>query len=1164
MDATKPRCKLSERQVRSRRPNIQLKPICVQLMGIATQTPTTTSPHAALINSIRSVAETLPDDAFVPSLLNYILFPLTTTLRQAASPGTLPESFLEAAFRLLTLVVHHWRQAPGGMDIGAWEQLWRFTVAAVAPRVGGKGKAKEAGQDMLLDALALLSALLEPRSDTTTPHPTPAMRKMVMDAKSPLMPTLFQTITLSVDCASPHPPNLQLQRTAVQLIRTLVTYIAGQSEILASVLPGVVSALTRAITSGGIHLKGDVAADISAAITEVVTETLDDATLRRLGVLKPIINDLSGLAEEWDRSTTDTSSAPQPHATRGNPFPPLTSAYLEFTSQQLQTTIPPVLLTLAGHVSDLARIAAADMAYSLIQQCHDSLPRLTPPALSTLLVLSRDDFEPVQDVAVHKLHQLLGDKTLPNLDTALVDLLSSAINSLPRLIRSEQDQKVHDAARLVSAIAKVTLLTQHGTRPNAIAYLLGPGGDVARWAWSLLDCLEFGRPRGWSTSAANMSARTAELGWGSHLMTSSLPLLIEAGDGTDTKMPSDTKFPHLPLRYVETDRTARGLADMLEALGAAGGESALFSVDYFIRFAKAHRAKETSKAVSAVWVAQLLLQGAASRDEQPTKPVRKMAREVVRALVAMDEDEEDDEEWEDKEEETSDALLPVERTKGLDQLTTLLDTTPRNHKSASAETRRLHARAQRVLLNALSLSTLATCAHILGTSFRPLLLHALYEILAYLSSPHDLLQQYAETALVRIAYDSGYASARNLVLDNVDYVVNVVSQRLTYHRLSPHAPLVLIAMIRLVGSDIVPMVHDVVDEIFDALDDFHGYSALASALLAVLTTLIDVMADETEAAGPTPERAAAKEEAKRFLAPPDPAADFAKFTTWYNERSAMAQAEVENILDRGPQKPPGVLGEGEEGEEDEKMDEDEAQKDEEIPPTRSQEVAAQILEKATFYLSHASPFLRARVLGIIARAVPILAQSGRESDLLPVIDKAWPIILARLDDPMPYVVVEAAEVIAALAEYVGDYISRRVADAWPRLLRLLNVQTELDRNSALARRGAPGTTSEHTISHRLHSALLRTATFMVSEVPVSEEVIWEILLAFRPLLDRRTHEDLQARARQLYLALGRRDGDAVWVGLRATIGTLQNDKVWGYLRSGLDIETNVAAVLASI
>lgn len=1127
-------------------------------MGIATQTPTATSQHAALLSTLGAITETLPPAAFTPSLINYLLFPLTTTLRQAAAPATLPDSFLESAFRLLAQVVRYWRAVPGGMDMAAWEQLWRFTVSAVGPRTGkGKGKERQIGQEVQLDAMDLLTALLEPHTEDGVTHPSPATRKATNGPKSLLMPTMFMTITLAVDCSAPSPPHPALQRSAVRLIRTLVGYLAGQSEVLASVLPGIVSAMSKDILALGKALKGDVGADMAGAMQDVVTETLDDDSLRRLGVLRPQFNNLSELAEEWERAPVDIdaevppSPAPSsaPSASAGNPFPPLTASYVEFTGARLQSTIPPVLATLTAHASDLARKAASSLAYALINQCQEGLPRLTAPALSTLLLLSRDEFVPVRDDAQHKLHQLLKlDDS--GIDTALIDLLSSAINSLPRLIRSEQDTKVNDVARLVTAIAKITSATQR--HPTAIAQLLGPSGHVERWAWALLDCLELGRPRGWSSNV-NAAHRTAELGWSGSMVTSSKQLQIEGGTGAEASPapPPNASFPHLPLRYVETERSARALASMLEALGAAAGaEAGLHTIDYLIRFAKAHRVRDTAKAASAVWVTQRLLAGVALNyeGEKAPKAVRKMARQVARTLVAMDDEDDEDAEWEGGTDDPADveALVPVERSKGVETLTTLLDRTPHN-SSAAAETRRLHAQAQRVLLSALSLATLASCAHILGTGFRPLLLHALYEILAYLSSPHDLVRSYAEITLARVAFETGYASAQNLVLDNVDYVVNVVSQRLTYHRLSPHAPLVLIAMIRLVGAPIVPLVHDVVDEIFDALDDFHGYSALASALLAVLTTLIDVMAADVAVSGPSTERTAARAEARRMLDPPEPKRDFANFARWFNARTEVAQAEVADILERAPRRAWGKDGE------EEQMDEDKP--DEPAPPTRSQEVAAQILSKATYYLSHASPFLRARVLGLIARAIPVLAQAGREADLLPLIDGAWSTILARLDDSVPYVVAEAAAVIASLAEYVGDYVSRRIADdAWPRMARLLRAQKVADAKSSL--RG------EFTVSHRLHLALLATAKFIAAEVPVKDGMLWDMMLAFRPFLDGRANGEIQDRAVELYAALAARDGDALWVALRATDGTLTGDGgVWAYLRDkGLDIGANVRRV----
>lgn len=1135
-------------------------------MGLAGQQPTRTSQHAAVLDKLRAIVETIPDDAFSPALINYIIFPLTTTLRQASMPSALPEAFLEAAFRLLALIVRHWRAVPGGMDVTAWEQLWRFVVAAVGP-VGEKGKGRELGQEVRLEAIRALSALLEPGTTAGVSHPTPMMLKSMSGSRATMTPTLFQTIALTVDAATPLLPHPTLQRSAVSLLRTLVQCLSGQSSLLASVLPGVVSALSKAITHEGKNLKGDIAAGMAHVVQDVLVETLDDDELRRMGVIGPAFTNLADLASDWENASLDVEDdAPSPIPSEtstlvNDPFPPLTAKYLSFTAQQLQMTIPRVLSTLTAHTSHLARIAAGGLASQLLTHTRESLPRLSPAALSTLLLLSTDEFEPVRDDANQRLKRIIDEDEDSGLDTMVVELLSAAINSLPRIIPSQQDKRVDETARLVTAIANVTKdAATSAARPNPIAVFLGPSGTIDRWAWSLLDCFEFGPPRGWSSSV-KAAQRTEQLGWGGGLITSSLPLLIESSGGAEPATPAPpASFPQLPLRYVESERTSRDLANMLIALGAAGGEAALHSVDYFIRFARAHRAQQISKAASAVWVAEQLLQGVAQlyKGQRAPKAVRKMAREVARVLIAMDDEEDEDVEWSgEPEPEPSDSLLPVERTKGVDQLTTLLDRGPSLNASASTETRRLHARAQRVLLSALSLSALTSTATILGTGFKPLLLHALYLVLAQMSSPHEVVQEFAETALVRIAYDTGYASAQNMVLDNVDYVVNVVSQRLTYHRLSPHAPLVLIAMIRLVGAPIVPLVHDVVDEIFDALDDFHGYTVLASALLAVLTALIDVMANDDT--GPTPEREAGRADARRFLTPPDPTADFANFKKWYNERSDRAQATVDDVLERAPHR-----GWGKTEEEDEKMDEDPPKNEEPPPPTRTQEVCAQIVEKSTFYLSHGSPFLRARVLALIARAIPVLANGGREGDLLPLIDRSWASILARLDDSMPYVAVEAAEVIASLAEHVGDYISKRVADdAWPRLVKLLSAQTELDKRSALARRGAVGTTSEYTVSHRLHAALLRTATFIAAEVPVKDGLLWEMMLAFRPLLDMRAHEDLQKLARELYTQLARRDEDALWVALTATTGSLEGDHgVWGYLKDpGLNIESNVQKVL---
>ncbi|OCF35265.1 hypothetical protein I316_02811 [Kwoniella heveanensis BCC8398] len=1177
----------------------QLKPICVSLMAIASQLPTPYSQHAKLIDSLCSKMESMPISSLDPSVINYVLFPVTNIMRQS-NPSALPDSFLESAFRLLSYTTDAWRRCEGGMDVVAWEQLWRFCVAAVGPRVGSrdrkdKGKGREVGQEVQLQAVNLLAALLRPQDVNTAglPHPTPSMLERVATPKSPLLPTLFQTITFLLETAAPFPPYRQLQLSSLRLLRPLITvYLAGKHDVLAAVLPGTVSAMTKLVQTDGKGLKGEVAKECIGLVENVVVAMVNDEDLRDLGLLRPKVDDLSQLAEEWEQLTTaspaevppaSSTSASSTSPGLANPFPPLTKSYLDFTSTQLLSAIPPILSILSTHQSDLARHAVISLSFSLVQQCSESIPLLRPRCLSTLLLLSQDAFEPVQHDASKRLRALTEDMTL-DLDGTMLDLLSNAMNSLPRLVLSQQDLEVDEMARLITAISELVReenLTGQDKGRNPIAHLLGPNGGIERWSWSLLGCLELGRPTGWSASG-NTAARSAQIGWEKPSAPSGIPRLIEySAESAGNEQPSGA-FPYLPLRYVESESTSKTLARMLVSLGSSGGEAILFAIDYLIRFAKANKSRQVCKAVSALWVAEQLLDGVASAQVEGTegrvsKATRKMARQVTKAVVSIDEENDDEDDLDEEDgvkysgDASAEALIPVERTKGIDTITTLLDRKPISSSFTAAETRRLHNQAQRALFTSLSLETLSLSARILSSSFRPLLLTSLYLLLSHLASPHIIVRDYASIALSQVAYHIGYATPQNMVIDNVDYVINVVSQRLTYRRLSSTAPLVLIAMIRLVGQEIVPLVHDVVDEIFDALDDYHGYETLASSLLAVLVTLIEVMAAEVQAGGTSEDRSRKLQEMRRVDKAPSPAKDLDMLFKWYEERESRTKDQIEEILERAPQHAWGKKDlpvDGEEGEAEDAEPPVASGEDEEPTATRSQIVATRILEKSVYFLTHQSPFLRSKVLSLISHAVPVSAAGNRESDFLPLIDKAWNSILNRLDDKEPYVVTEAAEVIARLCEHAGDFMSKRVLDhAWPRMKILLNAQKELDRKSALARRGtAIGTDSKFTVSHRLHVAVIDVATFIAAEVPVSDTVIWEIILLFRPFLDRRVDEQLQGKARSLYAKLGERDGDAVWMALIATMGQLEGDQgCWEYLNeAGLDIEGNAEAILAEV
>lgn len=1210
----------------------QVKPICVQLMGLAKLPVSSYSPHAATLSSLYNVVIQLPAVAFSPGLINYLLFPLTHILRTStAHPAAMPSAFLETAFRYLAILVGKWKCVEDGMDVVAWEQLWRFVMASASPpsmkNGADKGKGKERAvamdQEVDVERIEVLSALLLPSPGHRDTFPTPAMRQGFSGPKSPLMPTLFQTISYTISQIHPTPPHLALQVSSLKLLRHLLPLLAGQQNILASVLPGLISAVAKLVQAEGKGMKGDVAEQAAGAVQDVLELTVSDGVLRRLGVLKAKVANLADLM--GDEESAGTNGTTQSNGTTKDPFPPVTASWLDFTSAQLLSALSPILTTLAEHPSHSARIAAAGLASTILSTCFDSLGDIRTVALTTLLSLSQDDFDPVRHDARRQIRACMTAQ--PTLEDSLIAILSTSINSLPRAVTSQQDDKVLHHTRLISAMAEIAAVqAETGSRRNAISDLLGPNGQVERWCWSLLDCLEFGKPAGWNHG--NAAARAAQLGWGQTF--GGAARLLEDGTVTHPGGNGDTgdagptlRFPSTPFRHIESRQTVKALESMVRLLGKAGGESAIHSIEHFMRLAESRDETHAARSPAALWLVETLLQGIVesqldSSEGRVSRKVRKLAKSITRRLVELDEA--DDGVYEESaakggEPEVSDALLPVERSQGINALSTLLDKPTLKDGYIASESRRLSLEAQRILLTCRSLSLLSLCARTLSSSFRPLLMHSLYIVLAQLASPHDIVRSHAETALSHIAYHTGYASARNMILDNVDYVINVVSQRLTPARLAIHAPLVLIAMIRLVGSEIVPLVQDVLNEIFDALDDYHGYETLCSSLLAVLVALIQSMSADILAEGPSAAHLTKKKEGNRVDQPPDPERDFARFEEWYSARAARRGEDVRGILDKAPQQawsalpedlkdgadaessagaipasaPPGEAG----------IDENNANAEpDEIPLTRPQEVCKQILQKATYFLTHPSPFLRSRVLALTAAAIPVLAMGDRDGDLLPVIDKAWGGIMTRLRDDddstsvpsggnakgQAYVVTEAAEVVASLAEHVGDYMSRRVLDhAWPRFKELLERQREADHTSALSRtvisgrvqRGRPGhnarsgpwnfgTHSKFTKSHRLHSAILRAVGATMAQVPIDDKVVWDMLLSFRPFLDHRAHEELQRLAMGVYRAAGRRDGDAVWLVLSATLGAAGGDG-WAWMREeGLQIGANAEVLLSEI
>lgn len=1236
----------------------QLKPKCVPLMGIQKFSRLNYQHDLGLLDDLLATLRTLPNEAYIPSIMNYAIFPLTHLLQRnnpvsteasssPSTPGHIPDRILERLFECLTFLIQRWKRTPNGIDANMWEQLWTLSALLLggplqpyepkgkqATGVLDKGKGRELAEETQIAILGLLSALLIPISETVPVneeddddgfipfqpvkrvHPTPEILDRLFNTSKILPPILFHTVSALLELSRSPTAGLDVVLPSLDILRSLVTsYLRDKIEMLASLMPGMVSSLVKIVNTGtgggGKPVKAQVAIAAMGLLQDILLGTLRDQALLERGVLKPEVTRLDQLAEDVEDDLMNGSQplntsqpddldqeAPSIPPSKPEAFPRLTPQYLEFTSAQLATSFRVILPALQRHSSPDVRIRLAEVCRALVSSCKRSLDSLQPLFLGTLLHLSLDDHDRVSAAARSCLDELLtSSKTASAMRMKLKQIAEQSLAAFPRAIMSQSQIKALDAAHIITALSNtVSVFTHmdHTTRMPELGVfsdLLGPTGGVQKWIWPLLTCLELARQKDMSTGAT--STGYADRAWQmARLGTSFNHLQIKGsrvtGQGNDeaspepsnehAENPSNVEFPRLYLRHADSPQVLDATTDMFEALGSAAGLDALYTVEQLITIARAKRhSTDVPKATSALWIADQVLTGLAESSSESVhhRQLRKTAKLIVKMLVSFQEqDDNDDEHMQHSHAPDStgaanaEELAVVERQQGINSLTSLLKRDYRGAPKNETTNRAIHLEQHRQLMTALSMSVMSTCARILGSSFRPLLLETLYIILSHLGSPHLFIRGYAETALVRIAYDIGYASPQNLIMDNVDYVINVVSQRMTYKRLSPLAPMVLISMIRLVGEPIVPLVQDIVDDVFDCLDSFHGYETLASTMLAVLDTLMRAMTpSEADMNAWTPPESTSR----AFRPGPNPTRDFEKLVEWYQQRATKTSEAVDSFLkpshDPTPHEPWGENGDGAAPEEDNNATRDEP----EIPMTRTQTVCQQVMEKSIFFMTHRSPFLRARVLALFATGIPILVMGNRQHDLLPLVNTSWPYVLNRLKDAEPFVVTQAAGLIEALARWVGDFMSRRILDhAWPVFKRLLEVQGRLDQQSSLVKKASSSSYNDNshqgiqsfTTSHRLYMSIIQATRYVITQVPISDSIVWEIILSFRSFLSAHHSREVQDAVIELYRAIKVRNEDAVWLGLWGTIGAIEGKSV-AYLRQpGWDITENVERVMS--
>ncbi|OIW33286.1 hypothetical protein CONLIGDRAFT_628166 [Coniochaeta ligniaria NRRL 30616] len=344
-------------------------------------------------------------------------------------------------------------------------------------------------------------------------------------------------------------------------------------------------------------------------------------------------------------------------------------------------------------------------------------------------------------------------------------------------------------------------------------------------------------------------------------------------------------------------------------------------------------------------------------------------------------------------------------------------------------------------LEAIALEVSAFAASRMQKDFRPELIDVLYPITTFMASQIRQLRSHAITTLNIMSASCGYTNVSDLIINNVDYMVNSLSLRLNTFDISPASIRVLNMMIRLSGPKLIPFLDDVVASIFAALDNYHGYPIFVESLFSVLSEVVEQGAKSDLL---LLDGASVPRDLDHKKKPPqsEGIAGLISFLDKRHERNSNRTNE-DDLPKSHPKKPWGPPKDSKPKSFLETFDEihPPASDDQESPPEQDQQVdtpkppptptytlLSRITTLTQHHLTSPSPTLRRRLLDLLSRAAPAL--SADEDSFLPLVNAVWPVVVSRLRDGEPFVVVAACDTLASLCASAGDFLASRIKTEW--------------------------------------------------------------------------------------------------------------------------------------
>ncbi|KAG7471960.1 hypothetical protein MATL_G00103550 [Megalops atlanticus] len=987
------------------------------------------------------------DDSALQQLQEYVLFPLRFVLR---TPGPKRRSLVQAALEGMAYVL-------ASTCVRSWDVLRELfselCLCLCSP--GDPGKPAPGSDELKAAALRGLDALLHA-----------AYGDILFQLYAPAMlPGLGAAVSLLLALGEQE-GSREVRTAALKCLQALllrcdcpedhVTASRDEERLLggtfASFLPGITLALSRV-----------AAADVRQGHA---------VTVRAIRVWHQTV----GLVMA-DEQLSDPEAREEPSGEElgrvGELVVRRSPAWAKDTSGKLGVLLRKIISCAPAHQHWRVRLEVASLADHLLSTCRRSLGDCLGPLLEALVTMVTDESPAVRDrceAALESAARRNRDEGGRALEDVLSENLHSLATSLPRLMRTSDDQRKLSVLGAFSGYLRIL-------GPGVTA-VLSSAAHLQRVSKALMQVLELD-----VTDVRIVEERG-----------SSNPV----GDGTG---PRETRTQKKHFLYFTDEKIFSALQQICRLLGYYGDLYLL--VDHFMDL---YRESSVYRKQAAL-VLNEIITGAAGlgvtvtqeRSPRSQDDLKAAATSIIEEYISLSN-------WH---------LVTVceqsdKGEEGRFSKTRVLSITDRVEGEGSqlpteAKGSTIHQLNSNIWQLCIQLEGMGAMALALGADFQPLLMTALYPVLEKAGDETLLVSQAALSAAWDFCRACGYATLRELIARNSDYLLNDVSLNLRRLALHPHAPRVLAVMFCHSDAGLLPLVRDVVQDVLAALDQSHDERA--PVFCAVLHSLMNAIVRWFP--GEPPGSAGAKRVGSNHEDP----LDVRQFLLDYRRQKELAEGIVGDEPDEDETDVPAPAPESD-------VDMTGPDVKAELPSHIA--ISKDVMERCIHLLAHPSVRLRLKVLDVLELCLLVLR--AQESELLPMAHRCWPALLQRLTNDDPLAVLRAFRVLCTLGETCGDFLRRRVSkEVLPKLASSLLKQAPV---SAKA-----GPIYTHTLAYKLQLAVLEGLGALCLRLDLADTDLESVSEACLPYLSCRQPYKLQEACLCVFQYLTQVDPDAMWFTL---------------------------------